>query len=284
MLPPLRKPVIVFDAGIGSFDIARRIHKRYPKQDVIYLADRQSFPYGAKSHKELYDAISDVFDFSQEKYNISSAVLASNTPSIMVLDNLQKKYKDLPIFGIIPPVDEALEQSQSGEIGIMGTKGMMESSEMQDYISKYRGANIHLINASPMIDTLVETGVFVKDKDTTERKIKDFLDPIFDKSPDLDTLTLSSTHLPWLNMAEPYPYLSSIYPEKGFIDPAEKTVEALGETLTHEGKGVLLSIATEREGLSSKELENIFATMGTPLTIETVDFRTPKNPERGFVR
>lgn len=52
----------------------------------------------------------------------------------------------------------------------------------------------------------------------------------------------------------------------------------------NEGQGLLLPIATEREGLSGKELENIFATMGTPLTIETVDFRTPGNADKGFAR
>jgi glutamate racemase len=39
----LKQPVAVFDAGIGSYAIARKIVDRFP-----YFADRSNFPYGGK--------------------------------------------------------------------------------------------------------------------------------------------------------------------------------------------------------------------------------------------
>ena len=49
----LHRPVAVFDAGIGSYAIVAEIHKAFPKQDILYFADRASFPYGGKGREQL---------------------------------------------------------------------------------------------------------------------------------------------------------------------------------------------------------------------------------------
>ncbi|WP_280570224.1 hypothetical protein [Chromohalobacter sp. 296-RDG] len=49
----LNHPIAVFDAGIGSYAIVAEIHRQLPNQDIIYLADRASFPYGDKSPDAL---------------------------------------------------------------------------------------------------------------------------------------------------------------------------------------------------------------------------------------
>jgi glutamate racemase len=50
--PQGHKPIAVFDAGIGSYSAVATIRNRFPQQDIIYFADRASFPYGAKSLAE----------------------------------------------------------------------------------------------------------------------------------------------------------------------------------------------------------------------------------------
>ena len=100
----LKSPVLVFDAGIGSFDIAERIHKQFPKQDVLYLADREAFPYGLKTSEELVETISATIDFGRDQYKVKTVVLASNTPSIMVLDALKAAHPDMVITGVFPPI------------------------------------------------------------------------------------------------------------------------------------------------------------------------------------
>ena len=49
----MHKPIAVFDAGIGSYAIVAEIQKQLPKQDIIYFADRASFPYGNKKRDQL---------------------------------------------------------------------------------------------------------------------------------------------------------------------------------------------------------------------------------------
>ena len=48
----MNKAIAVFDAGLGSYAIVEAIKKAYPKQDIIYFADRKSFPYGTKTTDE----------------------------------------------------------------------------------------------------------------------------------------------------------------------------------------------------------------------------------------
>ncbi len=45
----LKQPIAVFDAGIGSYAIARKIADRFPGQDVLYFADRANFPMAARA-------------------------------------------------------------------------------------------------------------------------------------------------------------------------------------------------------------------------------------------
>jgi glutamate racemase len=51
----LKQPVAVFDAGIGSYAIARKIADRFSGQDVLYFAERANFPYGASDLVELVE-------------------------------------------------------------------------------------------------------------------------------------------------------------------------------------------------------------------------------------
>src|SRR5215475_13247654 len=84
----LNRPIAVFDAGIGSYAIARKIADRFPGQDVLYFADRANFPYGGKSRAELLGVMRATIE-RLEIYSPAAVVIASNAPSVMVLDELR---------------------------------------------------------------------------------------------------------------------------------------------------------------------------------------------------
>ena len=88
----MNKPIAVFDAGLGSYAIVEAIKQAYPQQDVIYFADRKSFPYGAKTTAQLKIIIENSIDFLLEK-GASFIILASNAPSITVLNKIKNKDK-----------------------------------------------------------------------------------------------------------------------------------------------------------------------------------------------
>ena len=189
----MNKPIAVFDAGLGSYAIVEAIKKAYPQQDIIYFADRKSFPYGAKTIEELKTIIKKSVDFLLEK-GASFIVLASNAPSITVLDKIKNKNK---VIGIYPPLKNVLNDRRKNTL-IIGAKVMIESSELQDYIKKEVGdycKQFHVENASPLIQ-LIESGDFINNTEETEKTIRNFIDNCENKFGKLDSITLSSTHLP----------------------------------------------------------------------------------------
>ncbi|MDH6230563.1 glutamate racemase [Mesorhizobium soli] len=116
----LHRPVAVFDAGIGSYAIVAEIQKAFPRQDILYLADRASFPYGSKSRSELLSIMRGTIAVLGT-YGPCAIVIASNAPSIMVLDELRED-ATIPLFGVFPPLQKALGLSRTGQVGIMGVQ------------------------------------------------------------------------------------------------------------------------------------------------------------------
>ena len=107
---------------------------------------------------------------------------------------------------------------------IIGAKVMINSLELQEYIKKKLEIfinNFHVENASPLIQ-LIESGDFINNVEETEKIIKNFIDNCENKFGKLDSITLSSTHLPWLSS-----YFQKIIPEAKLYDPADSLVKAI---------------------------------------------------------
>jgi glutamate racemase len=220
-LRSLRQPIGVFDAGIGSYAIVDLLHRRYPQQDLIYFADRASFPYGGKSRNELLQTMRKTVDLLQGMGAVQ-IVVASNAPSVMVLDQLKQEC-DLPLYGVYPPVADALRLSRTRSAVVMGVQSLIDSREVRDFIAQRQqpGERIALVNASPLVQ-LVESGEFLTEPETTLGAVRAFMDAVQSQYPDADVFTLSSTHLPWLTS-----FFERACPTLRFLDPAESMVAAL---------------------------------------------------------
>ena len=196
-LRKLHRPIGIFDAGIGSYAIVRLVQQRYPDQDIIYLADRASFPYGAKNKAALHEVTASAIS-RLRTMGAEVVLVASNAPTITVLDDI-KRTVDGPILGVYPPVTRAIAASQSKSVGVLGVKSLVESDELKRYIDGNItfGARIASFNASPLVG-LVESGVFLEKPHLTTEIVRHFLASVMMVHRDIDVFTLSSTHLPWL--------------------------------------------------------------------------------------
>lgn len=258
----MHQPIAVFDAGIGSYAIVAEIHKQLPKQDIVYFADRASFPYGSKGKDELLAVMQRTLHFL-EGYAPSAIVVASNAPSIMVLDSI-REYSAVPLFGVYPPVSEALAASKSGKVGIMSVRSLIESTMLQQFIAQHapQPDNITLINASSMVE-LVENGAFLFNPEETQKAVSAFIDNVLRQHPDIDTLTLSSTHLPWLR-----PFFEAACPECRFLDPAESVIAGLGSGT--QGTGQIQGLVTESATYDAETFRRMLQTFGVEIPLEVV--------------
>ena len=200
--------IVVFDSGLGSLSIINAIQK-ISKSDIIYFADQQNFPYGNKSQTQLDSIIKNSIKTLQALFSPDVLVMASNTPSLILNLSTNK------VIGVKPPLKEACKISKSKKIGILGTKSAIKSKGLLKYIKEgnfSKSYKIFKINGSDLID-LVESGKFITNKQYCKKIIKKVLNDIISKNS-IDTITLSSTHLPFLKSL-----LDNEFPNVEFIDP-----------------------------------------------------------------
>src|SRR5258705_3234609 len=48
-----RRPIAVFDSGVGGLTVLHELLVQLPQEDFVYLADSARFPYGDRSGSEL---------------------------------------------------------------------------------------------------------------------------------------------------------------------------------------------------------------------------------------
>ena len=262
-LAQLSGPVAVFDAGIGSYAVVALLQRHYPTQDLIYFADRASFPYGAKPKDELARLIGATVQRLAD-WGARAVVLASNAPSVMVLDALRGRLA-LPVRGIYPPVREALAVTSSGVVAVLGVASLAASPEITAYIKgESAGHPVQVVNASSMVE-LVENGVFLRDPAATQAQVDGFMQGLLRQHPGLDVCTLSSTHLPWLA-----PFFERAAPTVKFLDPAQATARALGDFVGAPGtsagrQGRVVCVATESSSQPLSGLRSMLAALGVCL-------------------
>jgi len=201
--------IAVFDSGLGSLSIIQAMQNLF-KSEIIYFADQQNYPYGKKSQTQLHKVIIKSIKLLQEQFSPDIIVIASNTPSLM-FDLSSRK-----IIDVKPPLVYAKKISKSKQIAILATENAIKSKGLNKYLKKnnlLKSFKFFIINTSELVE-LVESGKFITDKRYCKKIIKKILDQTLSKYS-IDTITLSSTHLPFLK-----PLLEKEYSKIEFIDPA----------------------------------------------------------------
>ncbi len=210
--------IAVFDSGLGSLSIIKAIQK-ISKSDIVYFADQQSFPYGNKSQAQLSKIIENSIQLLEKNFSPDVIVMASNTPSLML--NLRTTRKK--IIDVKPPLADAKKRSKTRQIGILATKSAINSKGLTRHIKRNnlsKSFKFFKINGSKLVK-LVESGKFISNKKYCQKIIKKTLEETLSKN-NIDTITLSSTHLSFLRAS-----LEKQYPNITFIDPSNAVAEEI---------------------------------------------------------
>ncbi len=217
--------IAIFDSGMGSYSVVKAVQKTLPNIKIVYLADRASFPYGKMPLKELQQNIQSRLDWLTQTFSPIAIIVASNTPSVTVLDYV---HSTSVLLGVYPPIEAAIHSSSSKEISVLGTKGMVESTPLNlqiQTLERIHSVKIRAIEASSLIESM-ETFQFLNDPIACKLKLKQFFEGIFRQLPCLDTVTLSSTHLSFLK-----PFIQELYPHMTCLDPADDVAYTLKQSL-----------------------------------------------------
>jgi len=135
-----KNPIGLFDSGIGGTSIWKEIHQLLPYEDTIYLADSKNAPYGQKSKEEIIALSCKNTEFLLNQ-NCKLIVVACNTATTNAIKELRVKYK-VPFIGIEPAIKPAALHSKTQKIGILATKGTLNSELFYKNVEQYQDIQI----------------------------------------------------------------------------------------------------------------------------------------------
>lgn len=212
----------LFDSGVGGLTVVREVQDLMPGEDVIYLGDTARLPYGSKSPETIRQFAAEDVDFLLGK-GVKAIVVACNTATAHAMPDFWKNCP-VPIMGVIEPgVEAVLADKDAERIGIIATRGTIQSHAYQHALAtRKRGLMIHGI-ATPLLVPLIEENWI--SEDVTKEILRKYLEPLMAKG--IDTLMLACTHYPLL-----VPVLQEILPpDVRLVDSATTCAERLKEML-----------------------------------------------------
>jgi glutamate racemase len=193
-------PIGLFDSGFGGLSIFREIHRLMPAYDYVFLGDNGRAPYGNRPFSEVFEftlqAVERLFEMG-----CPLVILACNTASAKALRNIQQlrlPFMDDPtrrVLGVIrPTVEQVGEATRNGHIGLVATRGTIESRSYSLELEKLLPRATVCGQACPQWVPLIESGQL--DTPEVRRAVAQDLEILLGRDPEIDTLILGCTHYP----------------------------------------------------------------------------------------
>lgn len=219
-------PIGVFDSGVGGLTVLDALRRRLPHESTVYLGDTARLPYGPKSPETVRRYARECAAFLLER-GVKMIVVACNTASARALPDLEREVP-VPVVGVVMPgAREAAGRSRTGRIGVLGTRGTIESGAYREAVRALRPDARVEGAACPLFVPLVEEGWTGNEvaRLTAER----YLAPLL--AGGVDTLVLGCTH---------YPHLRELLrrvagEEVTLVEPARATAREVAELLAERG-------------------------------------------------
>ena len=190
-----KRPIGVFDSGLGGLTAVKEIRKILPGEDIVYFGDTGRVPYGSRSPGVIKEYASQCLHFI-EKQNVKLIVIACGTVS-SVFDDEMRKNISVQCMGVLEPTAKAaVKATGNGKIGLIATEATVSSRSYEKLTEKLMPEAEFTAKACPLFVPLVENGYFETGNEVTELVAKDYLSAFDGK--DIDTLILGCTHYPLL--------------------------------------------------------------------------------------
>lgn len=188
-----KRPIGIFDSGVGGMTVLSEIAKELPNENLIYLGDTKNFPYGDKSKENIIKISKKCAKFLIEQ-NVKLIVIACGTATSQSLEELKKEFS-IPIIGIINPTIYDIKKNTIGTkttVGVIATEGTIRSNKWESGL-KAEIPNVEVINkACPLLAPMAEQGWI--NNNVAKEAIKEYMKIFKDKN--LDKIILGCTHYP----------------------------------------------------------------------------------------
>lgn len=187
----MNNPIGIFDSGVGGLTVLDYMREQFPHENMIYIGDNAHCPYGDKTKEQLLSYTRKICEYFIAQ-KVKMIVLACNTTSANVLDELQKLYPQTPIVGVIHSTIHEFLARHHQNVLVIATTATIQSHKYRDLILEYDSqVQVHEL-ATPKLVPIIESGAY---KQGVQSLLSEYLSPYRQK---IDALILGCTHYPIL--------------------------------------------------------------------------------------
>ncbi len=191
-------PILFFDSGLGGLTVMRAARLKLPGHQFIYVADDAYFPYGEREERQLKEHILNLFATLVKRFNPCLCVLACNTASTLVLEDLRLKFPQCLFVGTVPAIKLASQNTHSGLITVLATPATVKRDYTQNLINSYaQNCEVTLVGAKNLA-TISENYVRTNNINTDILKREIISAFICKANKYTDIIVLACTHYPFL--------------------------------------------------------------------------------------
>jgi len=188
-----KRPIGIFDSGIGGLTVASAVNKLMPNEKLIYFGDTAHLPYGEKSSSSIRSFSTEIAQFLVNQ-GCKAIVIACNSASAVATNTVRKVVPGhIPVINVIDPtVRYVAHKQESGKVGVIATKATVNSRIYAKRIIRENDRLRVSMLATPLLVSMIEEGFF--NNNISQAIINSYLE----KSTlnDIGTLILGCTHFP----------------------------------------------------------------------------------------
>jgi len=221
-----KRPIGVFDSGLGGLSAVRQLIKLLPNEDIIYFGDTGRVPYGTRSFETIEKYARQDIRFLLE-HDVKMIIAACGTVSSVAPEIAA----DLPVpyISVVKPACyAAARETIRGKIGVIGTSATISNGMYTRELLELSGGFEVFPQACPMFVPLVEAGWIDPMDEITQLIVRRYIRPL--RSRGIDTLILGCTHYPLLSETIQKAMGSGV----GLIDSGYEAANAAVRLLTRE--------------------------------------------------
>jgi glutamate racemase len=197
---PRRRPIGVFDSGVGGLTVLHELLVALPQEDFLYLGDTARFPYGERSPEELTQFSAQM---AQELLNRGAKLLvvACNAATSAALPALARRMMEttlgVDVLGVVrPEALQAVAATRTGRIGLLATPTTVASGAYERAVAAIDAhVTLHAVPC-PTLASIIQAGR--QFDELAVETVREACAPL--RQAQVDTVILGCTHYPLIRL------------------------------------------------------------------------------------
>jgi len=221
-----RRPIGMFDSGVGGLTVLHECLVAHPGEDFIYLGDTGRFPYGPRPAQEIR---SFAFQIASHllSLDVKLLVVACNSATAAALPWLQERLNAAIIGAVHPESEAAVQTTRNRRVGVLATEATIASGSYERALLTLDAGLEVVSQPCPRLASMIQSGD-VSSPEIVDA-VKSYAAPL--KEADVDTVILGCTHYPLVT-----PMLQRTF-GKGvvLVNASREVSREVGEVLERKG-------------------------------------------------